>query len=466
LDMQSNWLIEIMKRAQSGPFMKESDFDLKVIKRIKELVKEYGIRYDPNILCPADDDMADRLWQAALQLFLDVGVYCQTTERCILFSRGEVLDILSQVRNKIKLGAGKDAVTMRHRGVEDPARAIVHSGPTGTPCSERYHPLILLSCAQEPLVDCLGAGSVSTYFGEKIIPGTPLEILGARRDASVAREAVRMAGRPGMHINDVAVPLTCAGKMAAFDVNAGLRPTDGILVSQMVELKTDYDQLSRVAHLYNVGGVTVDLMTPLIGGLGGAAPGTAMVSLADHILGVVLYDADYHMFSLTHLHYVNNTDPLGLWTQSMVGQALARNTRIVALNDIYVVSGPGTREILYECAAGAIVGTVCGFNMQGAGSTGGFKADSTTGLEARFIAEVSNAALGLKRADAARLASEILPRYQETLTNPNRGYPFPEVYDIETVRPKEQWLEIYYAVKEDLSKLGLQFTNAPRPMGD
>ena len=159
--------------------------------------------------------------------------------------RDEVLDILSEVRNEITLGVGKDAVVMRHRGVEDAAtRPIMHSGPTGTPASERYHPLILLSCAQEPLVDCLGAGSVSTYFGEKIIPGTPLEILGARRDASVAREAVRMAGRPGMHINDVAVSLTCAGKMAACDPQAGLRPSDGILVSQMVELKTDFDQLS------------------------------------------------------------------------------------------------------------------------------------------------------------------------------------------------------------------------------
>ena len=83
------------------------------------------------------------------------------------------------MRNEITLGVGKDAVVMRHRGVEDAAnRAIMHSGPTGLPCTERWHPLILQSCAQEPLVDCLGAGSVSTYFGEKIIPGTPLEILG------------------------------------------------------------------------------------------------------------------------------------------------------------------------------------------------------------------------------------------------------------------------------------------------
>jgi methylamine---corrinoid protein Co-methyltransferase len=461
--MRSNWLVEIVKRAQSGPFMKENEFDLKVIKRIKELVKEKGIKYDPNVLCPADDDMADRVWEAGLQLFLEFGAYCQTTERCIRFTRDEVMDILSQVRNEITLGVGKDAVVMRHRGVEDLQRAIMHSGPTGLPCSERYHPLILLSCAQEPLVDCLGAGSVSTYFGEQIIPGTPLEILGARRDASVAREAVRMAGRAGMHINDVAVPLTCAGKMAACDPQAGLRPSDGILVSQMVEMKTDYDQLSRVAHLYNTGGVTVDLMTPLIGGLGGAAAGTAIVSVADHLLGVVLYDADYHMFSLTHLRYVNNTDPLGLWVNAMVGQALARNTRIVTLNDVYVVSGPGTKELLYECAAQAIIGTVCGFNMQGAGTTGGFKADHTTGLEARWIAEVSRAALGLKRQDAAALAAELLKCYQDTLTNPNRGKPFNEVYDVETVQPKEEWLAMYYDVKEDVARLGLNFKHAPRP---
>ncbi len=79
--MRSNWLLEITKRAQSGPYIKESEFDLKVAKRIKELVKEKGIKYDPNVLCPADDDLADRVWEAGLQLFLEFGAYCQTTER-------------------------------------------------------------------------------------------------------------------------------------------------------------------------------------------------------------------------------------------------------------------------------------------------------------------------------------------------------------------------------------------------
>ncbi len=456
--MRTNWLVEITKRAQSGPYMKESEFDIKLTKRIRDLVKEYGIKYDPNTLVPSDNDMADRVFQAGLQLFVEFGVYCQTSERLIKFTREEVLGILATVPSAVTLGTGKDAVVMHHRNVEDPRRPIVHSGPTGTPATEKYHPLILQSCAQEPLVDCLGAGSVSTYYGEQIIPGTPLEILGARRDATVAREAVRMAGRPGMHINDVAVPLTCAGKMAAFDPASGLRPSDGILVSQMVEMKTDFDQLSRVAWLNNVGAIRVDLMTPLIGGLGGRAEGTAIVSVADHLLGVVLYDADYHMFSLTHLNYVNNTDPLGIWIQAMVGQALARNTQIICLNDIYVLSGPGTKELLYEVAAGAIVGTVSGFNMQGAGTTGGFKADHTTGLEARLIAEVSRQTLGWTREQASAVIPEIMKRYIGTLKEPNRGRPFNEVYNIETIEPTAEWLGMYHEVKEDLTSLGLKFS--------
>jgi hypothetical protein len=301
----------------------------------------------------------------------------------------------------------------------------------------------------------LGAGSVSTYMGHQIIPGTPLEILGARRDAVVARDAIRKAGRPGMHISDVAVPLTCQGKMAAVDPEYGLRPSDAFLVSQMVELKTDYDQLSRVAYLQSIGMHVVDLMTPLIGGLGGGAEGTAVVTIACHILGVVLYDASYHMMSHTHMRWVNNTDRMGLWMQAMVGQALSRNTPIPALNDIYCVSGAGAEELLWEVAAGAVAGTPSGMNMQGAGCTGGFKTDHTTGLEARFIAEVSHACLGMTRLQANELVLELLPHYEKTFNEPDRGLPFPEVYDENTVEPKEQWLEKYYKVRDAVIKMGL-----------
>lgn len=460
--MLSNWLPEIVKRSESGPYQKEADFEMMLADRTAELVRKYGLKYDPHMPVPSDDDMADRLYQAGLELFVEVGIYNQSTERRILFERSEVEEMVAAARNAVVLGMGKDAVVMRRRSVEGTIPCVVHSGPTGTPCSERYHPLILQSCAQEPLVDCLGAGSVSTYQGHQIIPGTPLEILGARRDASVAREAVRKAGRPGMHINDVAVPLTCQGKMAAFDPEVGLRPSDALLVAQMVEMKTDYGQLSRVAFMNNVGMHIVDLMTPLIGGLGGGAEGTAVVTVACHILGVVLYTASYHMMSHTHLRWVNNTDRMGLWMQAMVAQALTRNTPMVLLNDIYCVSGPGTAELLWEVAAGALVGAVCGMNIQAAGCTGGFLTDHYTGLEARFAAEVAHAALGLCRAEANDYVLRFLEHYENTFDTPKRGYPFPQVYDEETLEPTEKWLEPYETVRTAIINMGLDLANGWR----
>jgi methylamine--corrinoid protein Co-methyltransferase len=453
--MQSNLLPTVVNRSENGPFMKEPEFERALSKRTAELVKSYGLKFNPQTPVPSDDDMADRLYQAGVDLFVDLGVLNQTTERRILFSRDEVEELVAKARNKLVLGTGKDAVVMQHREVEGYTPAVVLSGPTGTPCSEKYHPLILLSCAQEPLVDMLGAGSVSTYMGHQIIPGTPLEILGSRRDAAVARDAIRKAGRPGMHISDVAVSLTCQGKMAAVDHENGLRPSDAFLVSQMIELKTSYDQLSRVAFLQSIGMHIVDLMTPLIGGLGGGPEGTAVVTIACHILGVVLYDASYHMMSHTHMRWVNNTDRMGLWMQSMVGQALSRNTPIPALNDIYCVSGAGAEELLWEVAAGAVAGTPSGMNMQGAGCTGGFKADHTTGLETRFIAEVSHACLGMTRQHANEVVLNLLSHYEKTFNEPNRGVPFPEVYDEDTVEPKEIWLEKYHKVRESVIKMGL-----------
>jgi methylamine--corrinoid protein Co-methyltransferase len=168
------------------------------------------------------------------------------------------------------------------------------------------------------------------------------------------------------------------------------------------------------------------------------------------------------MMSHTNMKCVNKTDRMVLWMQAMVGQALSRNTPIPALNDIYVVSGPGTPELLWEVAAGAVAGTVSGMNMQGAGSTGGFKTDHTTGLEARFIAEVSHACLGMRRADANGIVLEMLKHYESTFNEPKRGFPFPEVYNEDTVEPKENWLEIYHQVRSEIKSLGLDLDNGWR----
>ena len=413
--MHTNRHIEIVQRSENGPYMKEADFERLVVQRVQELVRQYGLKFDRQTPIPADEDLADRVYQAGLELFVDLGAYNMSTQRRILFTRARSRSKRWRLpRRSVTLGAGKDAVVMRARGGKNDVPCVVHSGPTGTPCSERYHPLILQSCAQEPLIDCLGAGSVSTYMGAAITPGTPLEILGVQRDACAAREATRRAGRPGMHINDVASPLTCAGKMATLHPEWGLRPSDGLLVSQMVELKTNYDQLSRAAHLQSAGIHIVDLMTPLVGGLGGGAPGTAVIAVACHLLGVLLYAPSYHIHGHMHLLESTSTDRMGLWIYAMSGLALARNTPILTTSAIYTQAGLGTEQVLWEIAAGAVAATVGGMHHNGVGATGGASQDHTSGLEQRFFAQVAHASLGLSVQEANELVLRVLERYEAT----------------------------------------------------
>jgi methylamine--corrinoid protein Co-methyltransferase len=450
-------LPELVERAVQGPYMKESQYDFAFIKLVKSLVKKYGLQYNPQLIVPTDDDMADRLYQAGVELFVELGVYNLSTERCMQFTPEEVQAANSLAPSAITVGTGKDAVVMRHLFVEGKEPCVVHSGPTGTPTSEQYHPLIMQACAMEPLVDCLGTGSVATYLGKPIIPETPVEILAVRKQAAAARQALRQAGRPGMHINDIAVPLTCAGKISAFDPENGLRPCDGLLVAILPELKTNYDQLSRVGFMQSVGMHIVNLMTPLIGGMSGGAEGTAICTVASHILGALCYKVSYHDMGHMSLNWSHNTGRTGLWIYAMVGQAIARNTSMITTNAIYTRSGLGTEALLWEVAASAIACTVCGVHQMGVGTTGGHKTDHTSGVEARFNGEVLEAAAQLSRLQGEQIVQRALEKYQDDLKKKPYGQPFWQVYDVKSVQPTKDWLKTYEEVKNEAFGWGLPF---------
>ena len=60
-----------------------------------------------------------------------------------------------------------------------------------------------------------------------------------------------------------------------------------------------------------------------------------------------------------------------------------------------------------------MVGAVCGLHQHGIGATGGSLTDHTSGLEARFQAEVAHAALGKTRDEVNQLVLACLAKYQD-----------------------------------------------------
>jgi len=196
----------------------------------------------------------------------------------------------------------------------------------------------------------------------------------------------------------------------------------------------------------------------IVGGLGGDAPGSAVVNVASHILANLTTLADYQLLHPIHMRHVATTTRATMWVESIVQQAFARNAPAIFVTDIYPKSGAVTRELLYETAANAIVIAVTGGHLEGCGSADGLLPNGT-GLEARFMGEVGHAATrqGLTLREANDLVLKLLAKYEHVFDTPggNPGLRFDEAYDMRTLKPTAEWQAIYEEVKRDVRDMGL-----------
>ena len=75
---------DVIQRSIEGPICTESDFDMKhIYKNLKKVQKKYGIKVESDTLINFDDDLADRVWNAAIEFLANSGVYCKDTSRII-----------------------------------------------------------------------------------------------------------------------------------------------------------------------------------------------------------------------------------------------------------------------------------------------------------------------------------------------------------------------------------------------
>ena len=98
---------EILQRAETGSFCLEKDFDLKLlIPEVRRVIKEYEIRFDPEIIIPNDNSLADDVFNAALDLYLETGTYCVSTHRQIKFKESEIKEALRNAPKIIEIVTG------------------------------------------------------------------------------------------------------------------------------------------------------------------------------------------------------------------------------------------------------------------------------------------------------------------------------------------------------------------------
>ncbi len=450
-------LPEILRRAETGPLIEEKSFEAQLIRStVQRLIKEYGIHFDGDSVVPSDDDLADRLFEAGMELAVEVGMFCQDTNRRIIWSRREYDEGIQFCPGEAVIGEGYDAVKLLARVPEDDAPVVVSGGAVGVSVSDELFVPMMLSYAQEPVIDLLEPASILSVHGMPIKAGSPWEILGGWKEADLAKKVVRTAGRPGMGVACVTISSTAAGQISPSC--GAFSPSDWHHCSVISEFKTNYELLSKVAHTTRIGGNMEAYLNVIYGGFFGGPEGMAIgltagpILLNQNYMGTTLSVSSAH----PNLHCGSTTPQI--WAQSLAFQALSRNTNLILASMNKPASGPGTKSILYENSALTIANVASGISVvESSMSASGVNHKHASGLDSKICGEVAHAAQGMERTEANEIVKKLSDLYEPALEKKPIGKPFDEVYDVERIQPTPEWQGLYDEVKNELIGLGLGF---------
>jgi len=448
-----------MEKALEGKPMSENDYQLKMFAmKVREKAKEYDIKFDPNNPIPSDNSLADDIYRAAYELLLDVGAYCTDTSRVISFSEGELKTALRTAPRELFLGEGKDRKMLTHRKIGDKSPPWCFLGTGGGACSSDKSFLTLVEgYAEIPQTNAITTPALTRVSGIRIRPSSPLELLGAMRNAVMAREACNRVGRPGIPImNSLSTAESDIAFAAALHPKFGMRSSDGYLICCMDPMKVDFNRLNKVTMALSINGPIGMCFGPLLGGYSGGTESTAIANVAHHLMGILTYQASWLLPFPLHLRQVASSSREMLWIISTTGQAISRNTDLISLNLNYTTAGPCTTMSLFETSASVTAAVVSGLSIESVGVASNKEEDRTTPVEPRISAAVAHAVAGMKRKEANRLVKELLKKYEKRLDNPPKGKTLFQCWDTENRKPSKEFMKIIKEYLKEMKKLGVE----------
>jgi len=453
-------ILTVLDRAHNGPVYDERSFNFDVVsKTILAKIEQYGLAGTCNTEdpIPSDDDLADRFYQAGFDAAVEIGLLCADTNRAIRLSAEELQAALDAAPSEFWLGSGDQRVHYQHRGFDDPTPPV-WTAPLSIAVAEDAFVPMVEAFARVPVIDVLQGPSLETIHGRPLRSGSPYEHLAGRYQAELMHEGLRRAGREGMPLEAIATSTTHLGLLGGYGLPEGYSPQhDIVTILSIADFWTSYESLFKLTQVYVADGEYINGATwIMLGGYAGGPEGTAVACIAYTLLMISLFQGSRGGVPPFDLAYMGNTGRRAQWALSIFDQAVARNTHVVLQSVVNQVTGPGTKELLYESLVGmtniAVSGTS---NCVGVRSAGGRLTNYLTPLENQFAGEVYKAAAGMSREQGNEIAKRFIPKYEGILATPPDGRPFQELYNLDTLQPIAEWRQMYEEVKAEAIDAGL-----------
>lgn len=478
-------LLEIAERAYNGPRMDEKEWNLALFRKMQDLIKKFKLAYNgPEMYLNVDDDYAKAVFNAAIDFLCDQGTYCISTNRVIHFSEDEVRTAVKAAPSKIVIGSGREARWIQKRRVEDNRRVNVISGGH-CPWPIEYATLTQSAYARVERGDLIEGFNFTQVDGYEV-HGLPLAVYAARRESAIMREAVRMAGRPGMAITLYPI-LTKAGPLIApLDQDTGLRRTDGLLLSILPDMKVEADYIATAIAYEEYGSYRVNGgCWSIIGGFCGGAEGAMIETIAKAIAAwmvyrdVIQYDASVAgsgRLSAWQPTKEGRTHaaPAPLWPTYVIHRALAQHSNIIRFGGFGFTSGAGVGGMgsvaeLLSIAKAAILNTLIGSHLRC------ITPGNPTPFHVEFQVQVSDATVKarIRRNDVETLLGVIDHEIQKEMHGaPPRDFgdyrmlaykdfnqyfsPMKELFNYAKQKPSALLLENAQKASKALSQIGLE----------
>lgn len=394
---------------------------------------------------------------------VETGVYCLSTGRVIQFTEQELLSTIKAMPKEVIIGEGKDTRVLKQRRIEE-REALNHCPGHHAPFTEDVAPMVIKNMAEIPTADYLEGVNFPVVDGREIF-GLPMEVYAAKREATMMREGVTKAGRPGLAIAYYPINTRAPVMIAPMDREVGLRPCDGVLLSVLPDIKVEQDYVTTAIAWEEYGGFKLNgnghgFVGGFSGGLGGALIEAIVVTLT----GWIIYRdiACWGAVQSSTVFASSGEIPVNMshvWATSVWSQALHRHTNYILFIGAGGTCGPGCENQLLEVAFRAVTIPINGANVH---ITRQFRARmnaSISPLDAEWAYEVATAVMksGLTRESAGDLVLKIGDMLKGRVSEAPY-HDIREFYDMVHHKPLPAFEKAYLKVKEEVAKLGLDFS--------
>jgi methylamine--corrinoid protein Co-methyltransferase len=213
---------------------------------------------------------------------------------------------------------------------------------------------------------------------------------------------------------------------------------------------------------WTVSGDTIMIeQMPIFGGYTGGVEETAICDVATTLASFALFSGNFHLDGPIHIRWGTTMAKETLQVAGWACAAVDANTDLLLANQYYPIAGPCTEMCLLETAAQAINDTASGRELlSGSAAAKGVVQDKTTGMEARIMGNAAAAAAGMKVSEVNEILSKLVPMYEAHYTDAPAGKTFQECYDVTSVRPTKEYLEVYDKAVATLESIGLDMSRS------